>query len=413
MNMSKNKLWERFSWFRDDFKNTSQVGNKIRIKGKALYATISKNNRQYIEDELLKSARTLAGKPIDVNHSVSAWEAKVAAGETNDPKPKTVGHILDADYEDGYIEYVAEINDNEYVRKLKDRANMETEAYIEKWGKHPIHGVSVDAIYRYPQNATEKDDPTIPIGIQFVRLSLVEDPETPGISGTTIELMEKSLIETRIVGNLIHDFAPDLFESYQEEVVSKMSEATIEDKPNYVVSNVDTLAYDPRREYDVSRGEIPASEYSFGESPKEPEEEEEAPLEESEAAKEACADDDEEEKKKKKKKTEEKTRVVIPTVEKTQFVTRSRTPPKEKPKAKESAENEGEEMVEVKPLEIKEKESLREKQDRELRELQTKQFRDRNEIEHVEFHERGDTLLGKLNEIIDTRPKDVEAIRLK
>ena len=260
-----NKMYEKFSWFRDDVKLTSQVGNKIRIKGRALYATVSRNDRKYIADELLRSARTLANKPIDVNHAVSRWEALAEAGHTHEPKPKLIGHVLDADYEDGYIEYIAEINDSEYVAKLKDREALTKESYIEKWGKDPIYGVSVDAVYRYPQNESEKTDLVTPLGIQFIRLSLVEDPEKPGVRDTTIEIMEMSLTETTVVGNIIKDFAPDLFETYEREVVNKMSENIGEEKPKFVVSNQDTLVYDPRKKYEMSRGDIPESEYTFGE----------------------------------------------------------------------------------------------------------------------------------------------------
>ena len=457
------KLFEKFSWFRDDVKLTSQVGNKIRIKGRALYATVSKNDREYIADELLRSARTLANKPIDVNHAVSRWEALAAVGETTEPKPKHVGHVLDADYEDGYIEYVAEINDNEYVAKLRDRESLSAESYLEKWGKEPIYGVSVDAVYRYPQSESEKTDITIPLGIQFIRLSLVEDPEKPGVRNTTIEIMEMSLTETTVVGNIIKDFAPDLFETYEREVVSKLSIENEKDRPKFVVSDETIVAYDPRNKYDMVRGDIPESEYTFGEE-KALEVEEKPSLEErfglteerlgepfadyadfgactaanqdkddpdaycasiKQSAESEPVDAKEKHDKKKKKKSYEMDKLVLPTVEKVIL----------KPLEKMNPTNQNivievdssqldsaiekldkivgvEDLSEMKPLENKnESMGLREQQNREITELQTKQFRDRNDAEHVELRSADSVLVTKLNELVETRPKDAEMLK--
>jgi len=242
------KLYEAFRWFRDDFKTTSQIGSKIRIKGVALFPTVSRNNREYIEEELLRSARTLAGKPIDVNHEYDRW----LASEQRGVEPSFKGHVLDADYEDGYIEYVAEVNSSEYVAKLKDRDlvknGQRTEQwYMEKWGKKPIHGVSISANYRYNENdATEQKTP---LGIQFVRLSLVEDPELPGVKGTTIELMEtireKSSQEVLITGLFLRDFAPKVYETYNKDVLSKMT--TEQERGNYSIEPVFQIAHDPRK----------------------------------------------------------------------------------------------------------------------------------------------------------------------
>jgi hypothetical protein len=429
------KVWEKFSWFRDDIRNSAPLGNKINIRGKALCATISRNNRHYIEDELIKSARTLAGKPIDVNHAISVWTSLSERGETTAPKPKEVGNVIDAEYEDGFIEYVAQINDREYVAKLKDREYLSKEDYIAKWGKEPIYGVSVDAVYRYPQNETEKDDPTIPIGIQFIRLSLVEDPEKPGVINTTIELMEKSLTETTIIGNLIKDYAPDIFETYQSEVVSKMSEATTEkDKPKFAVSDNTPVTYDPRGEYALSRGDIPTSEYTFGKSEKETEKilqerfglteeqlgEPHAGYDDFDACVAANSDKDDPAaycaeiwKTHEIKETES---MVIPKVEKVEFKSLTKEPPKQAPKKEKVEETvEDKEIIlpEVKTLESKKGTdmSLREKQEVELRRLEEKQFRDRNEAEHEEFRKIGEQLGDKINEVIDVRGKEAEVLR--
>lgn len=205
-------LYESFSWFRDDFKTTSQVGSKLRIKGKALYATVSGNHRKYVDEELLRSARTLAGKPVTINHDLN----------------HVIGHVLDADYEDGFIEYVAEINKPEYVRKLRDKFNLTADEYYSRWGVEPVYGVSVEANYRYhDEDCLGGTCEVEPHGIIFSALSIVEDPEKPGVSGTTLGLMEMSLTEARLVSKMLGDYTTfhgmpkRLFESYNHDVVHK------------------------------------------------------------------------------------------------------------------------------------------------------------------------------------------------
>jgi hypothetical protein len=225
---------ESFSWFRSDVKATTSVGNKVRIKGKALFPTISGNKRQYIADELLRAARTLANVPIDVNHEYDLWQNVRDANEAlgrpfNEAPPKYKGNVVDADYEDGYVEYVAEINHPEYAQKIRDRqaimeGGLTLEAYRKKWGKDPIYGVSISASYRSSDKMGEVNTPH---GIIFRRLSLVEEPEKPGVQGTTLSVMEtlneQSIAEASTVSLLLRDYAPSLVESYQQEVMNKMT----------------------------------------------------------------------------------------------------------------------------------------------------------------------------------------------
>ena len=231
-------LIESFSWFRPELKTTGQTGNKLRIRGKAIFPTISGNNREYIARELELSARTLANVPIDVNHEYDLWESLKVASEEKGmpftvPAPKYKGNVSDAEWDDNCVEYAAEINNPEYVAKIKDRqsimeGNMTREEYKAKWGKEPIYGVSISASYRY---ADTEGDKTKPHGLMFRRLSLVEDPERPGVKGTTISVMEtqgiheESLEEASAVNLLLRDVAPsEVVEAYRQEVMDKMTD---------------------------------------------------------------------------------------------------------------------------------------------------------------------------------------------
>jgi hypothetical protein len=187
---------ESFEWVVPEFKTAAHAsGRKINIKGKALFAdAVSKNARHYVREEVVKAARTLVGKPITINH---------------DPK-RVVGHIVFAEEENGDMEYIGEINNPEYVAKVRDKFALDLDAYQAKYGIDPIYGVSVEADYLYNrcpdcgEHFTELEhfnthmhdvhevhgEFTEPRGMVMTFLSLVEDPETPGVSDTTMELWE-------------------------------------------------------------------------------------------------------------------------------------------------------------------------------------------------------------------------------
>ena len=192
------KLFESYRWLVPIETGQTQ-GKKVIVRGKALHATVSKNLKKYVVDELQRAARTLAQKYIDVNHEYSVWAAKKAkfdAGETAlspGPKPKLKGNLYDAEYEDGYVEYHGEVNYPEYVDKMVDRERMTASEYVKKWDKNPIRYVSVDAAYRFHR---ETDGTLEPHGLIFNGLSLVEDPENPGVEGTSLEVMEIRETET-------------------------------------------------------------------------------------------------------------------------------------------------------------------------------------------------------------------------
>jgi hypothetical protein len=205
--MTEHILYEKYSWFKDDLKYAGPKGSKAQFKGVALLPTISGNGKKYVEEELHRSARTLVGKRVDLNHN----------------SQKVKGDVSWAEFEDGCIEYVMEIHDKEYVEKLRDKERLAKEAYVKKWGRDPIYGVSVEANYRYHDSQCRGGHCTIePHGIIFNALSLVEDPERPGVQGTTIEEIRETQLrqEQSIVETLAKDMVPS---SILKEEVNTMS----------------------------------------------------------------------------------------------------------------------------------------------------------------------------------------------
>lgn len=195
-------------------------GHKVIIRGPALFSVekylkkgVSQNMRRYVQDEILRSARTLKGNPIDVNHEISVWEEYGQIG----PKPSYKGHVIYGEEENGVLEYVAEINHKEYVDKVRDtdkvrKGKMTEEEYFQKWHKKPLLGVSVDADFiklkctrcgrdfydpkEYERHMIEEEHirnfQLEAHGIVFKRLSLVEPPQVPGVLGADFEIVETS-----------------------------------------------------------------------------------------------------------------------------------------------------------------------------------------------------------------------------
>jgi hypothetical protein len=150
------KAKESFSWA-GSIKNIPQTRNLIR--GKALHPmrTIHPDEwpaiKEYLEEELQKSAHTLEGTPLILDHY----------------KPIR-GKVLGAEYEDGSIEYVAQLNDPTITKQIHD-------------GK--IKHCSVE----FEWKSLEKLNGVAPRGIKFTGLSLLQNYQ-PGDPQTTVEVWE-------------------------------------------------------------------------------------------------------------------------------------------------------------------------------------------------------------------------------
>ncbi|MCW4016821.1 MAG: hypothetical protein NWF06_10660 [Candidatus Bathyarchaeota archaeon] len=147
---------ESFNWT-GTIKNIPQTGNLIR--GKALHPirTVHPQEwpqiREYLKEELEKSAHTLAGTHLILDH-----------------KTPINGRVLGAEYEDGAIEYVAQLDDPDITKQIEDGT---------------IQHCSVE----FEWKTLEKLNGHAPRGIKFTGLSLLKDYQ-PGDPQTTVELWE-------------------------------------------------------------------------------------------------------------------------------------------------------------------------------------------------------------------------------
>jgi len=153
------KAKESFSWS-GSIKNIPETRNLIR--GKALHPirTVHPQEwpeiRKYLEEELKKSAHTLEGTPLILDHY----------------KP-IIGKVLGAEYEDGAIEYVAQLDDPTLTRQIVDGEIKHCSVEFEWKTLEKLNGVA-------------------PRGIKFTGLSLLKD-YSPGDPQTTVEVWETLL----------------------------------------------------------------------------------------------------------------------------------------------------------------------------------------------------------------------------
>jgi len=147
---------ESLKWF-GEITHTPNTYNIIH--GKALHPirTVHPEEwpevRDYLEEELRRSAHTLVGKPLFLDHN----------------RPLR-GEVLTAEYKDGAIEYAAKLVDPEVLSKI---------------GQGKIKHCSVE----FEWGSLERVNGFSPRNITFTGLSLLENFE-PGDSLTTVEVWE-------------------------------------------------------------------------------------------------------------------------------------------------------------------------------------------------------------------------------
>ena len=131
------------------------LDNDFVIQGVAINATTTGNNHKFLAEELRKSASTLMGVPLLVDHrnEVSAIKGRVTLGEFDEQNSR--------------INFKAKVLDSDIKRMVKEGL---------------INSVSIGAAVR---EIEEQDDVLIPRGIVFKELSLVAVPADGGATFTT------------------------------------------------------------------------------------------------------------------------------------------------------------------------------------------------------------------------------------
>jgi hypothetical protein len=216
------KLLESFSWMTP----FTIVADGIRriIKGVAITVGKTKNRSKYTHDELLRGARTLAGKQMLINHIETPDEAaeylqgRRSDGSTFDPATipplvhaaiqsmtqrgsASVGAVFDSEFEGEGVEYVGAVADPAAVKVVD--ANL-------------VKGVSIGAI---PRNKDIQD----PRGIMFEDLSLITDPEQPGDPDATMKVMEKlmEMVTERQPTYTLREVARELHPHVDAELIKR------------------------------------------------------------------------------------------------------------------------------------------------------------------------------------------------
>jgi len=175
------KAKESFSWA-GSIKEVFGTSNLIR--GKALHPlrTVHPEEwpevREYLEEELQKAAHSLKGKPLILDHY----------------KP-IHGKILGAEYEDGAIEYVAQLNDPTTMRQI-------------------VGGEIKHCSVEFEWKSLENVDGVAPRGIVFTGLSLLKDFE-PGDPLTTVEVWEAVIKQLKEARGAKEQAEPQEFIFYQ------------------------------------------------------------------------------------------------------------------------------------------------------------------------------------------------------
>jgi len=146
----------------------------------AIHVTTTGNRAKYTEEELRSSARSLADKPLGLNHR----------RQLQFPRSK----VVDSEFEDRKVEAIIKVADEEVNR-------------LYEAGK--IKNVSIEAKYR----SADMGDVLVPRGIVFTRLDLLTEDVAPGDPLTSIMLWEKKLAES---------LNPQQREQYHQAVVAEL-----------------------------------------------------------------------------------------------------------------------------------------------------------------------------------------------
>jgi hypothetical protein len=152
----KGLLKESFSWLQA----LEPPNNSRYIKIVALNAGSTLNRNLYLDEELMRAARTLIGKPV--------WY-----GPSHDPASKIqVGAVEWAEYEDRRVECLASVNEETY--------NLVKNGEI-------LHS-SIEANYLYNETSNNLLEPK---GLIFTGILLLPKDVQPGDPNTSVTVLEK------------------------------------------------------------------------------------------------------------------------------------------------------------------------------------------------------------------------------
>jgi len=168
---------EKFDWASKTFNLIKQDEDARYYKVEALFPTVSMNCNVYTEDELIRAARTLIGKHVNMNHTDHVLDGV---------------EIVDAEFEDGAVEVLLRVSkDVEFNgAKIVDMIDEEEIMHVSIEGAcRTLNAVSVDG------NLGAKCE-----GLLFTGLALLTKDTLPGVPLTRIEPAE-SIVEGFTIKN--------------------------------------------------------------------------------------------------------------------------------------------------------------------------------------------------------------------
>jgi hypothetical protein len=120
----KKNVAESFQWLEPTLTFYKTMGNGKLYKVHALHVGTSQNMNRYDEEELRLAARSLAERPLNLNHArYSGFRG--------------VNKVVDAEYEDGVVEAVIYVEDPEIQRMIDDgeikHVSIEAKARSAEW----------------------------------------------------------------------------------------------------------------------------------------------------------------------------------------------------------------------------------------------------------------------------------------
>lgn len=148
--------------FEVPIKERGFLNDDFIIQGTAINATVTGNNHKFLPEELQKSATSLSGVPLLIDHrnEVDAIKGRVISGVFNEIEEK--------------VDFKAKVIDKK-VRELIEDGRL--------------NSVSVGAAV---ENITEEEGFLVPRGIQFKELSLVA---VPADEGATFQIALRGALE--------------------------------------------------------------------------------------------------------------------------------------------------------------------------------------------------------------------------
>jgi len=157
-------LAESFRWAPPiEFYKAQEDGPGKLYKIHSLHVITTGNRNKYTEEELKSAARSLADKPLGINHQRQL------------PFPQN--RAMDAEFESDNVEAIIYVEDAETNQLYKE---------------NKIKHVSIEAKFR----SADTGEVLVPRGIVFTRLDLLTEGVAPGDPLTSIKLWEKKLSES-------------------------------------------------------------------------------------------------------------------------------------------------------------------------------------------------------------------------